>query len=483
MQSPGARKAMRASSWSAVDALARQGIQFVVMLVLARLLSPSEFGLFAILSFFVTVCAAAIQSGLVMAIVRNPISGESEWTGIFWLNLAVAISFGAALAISGPFLARFFGNAQLGSLLLAAGVVVILSAFGSVHAAILMSRLEWSRLATVSLVSSVLGGLLGIVMAMHGYGVWALTTMLMVSQLATAVGSWLAISWRPSLRFKLARIGPMVRFGRWMGISAVLEVAYSQGFSIMLGKMHSLNDVGMFDRGNRTQQMATGVMSAVIGRVAMPLFAERSGDRYAIRNGMKLSIGVMMLINLPMMIGMTMTAPLLIEVLFGPQWSAAAPILSIVAMAGIFYPLHVINLQALIAVGESSSFLNLEIRKKIVAVALLLIAGPFGMIAIAWAQVIAGVYAVFVNTRYSAEMFDYPLSSQLSDLRGLIIPLAALAVATALTMYLLDGPALVKLALVSAIGCAVYVGSCTIVRSAPLMTAAGLLGYDLRLRR
>jgi hypothetical protein len=268
----------------------------------------------------------------------------------------------------GPLLARFYEQPMLASLMWVAAAQVILSAMGSVHHALLSRRLALKQLTKCGAAASFVSGALGIAAALAGWGVWALAVQMIIASLVYSIALWLALPWRPRLRVRLTAARPLWSFGLWVSMSSILDVAYSQGFALIVGKLHGVRDLGLFGRAQSIQSLPLAAFAA-LQRIALPLFVERLNDPEGLRIGFRKAISLTMLPTVPMMAGLALVADLLIVVLFGEQWRDAAPILVILTAAAVLAPMHTLNLNLLLARGESKHYLALEIRKKLVGVA------------------------------------------------------------------------------------------------------------------
>jgi O-antigen/teichoic acid export membrane protein len=317
--------------------------------------------------------------------------------------------------------------------------------------------LKFRTLALVGLVSNAISGAAAIVAALNGAGVWALAINILLSTAVSSALLWVVHDWRPRLVFSPRSIAHYLSFGGLVSIANILQVIYSGGFSLLIGKFHGLRDVGLYNRASNTQGLPSGIISALIGRVALPLFAARQGDPEAHKRGLRSANEFTMLLNLPAMAGLALLSDLVIEVLFGSQWSEAAPILSILAVGGILLPLHSNNVFALLGRGRSKLFIRNELLKTSFGAVAVISATPFGITAVAYAQVIYSVVALAINTAPSRRELAYGAWSQLRDLRGLLLTTLAMSLAVAAVKLMMGGPTLLVLAICVIAGAVSYV--------------------------
>lgn len=422
----GIEQAAKAGLWSTLDLLIRQGFQFVVSVVLARLLTPSDFGLIALLTFFTSLSIVFVQGGLATALIQRRDTSIEEESAVFWLNLLASVVFGAVLLAIAPGIARLYEQPLLAPLMGVAAAQIVLSALGAVQGSLLSRELRFDQLMKTGIASSFISGAAGIAAALAGWGVWALATQMIAAAAIGTATLWWVSDWRPILHFRPRTLRRLFAFGSWLSLSSTLDVLYTQGFALLLGKIYGVSELGLYNRASSTQLLPSNVLSLVIARVALPLFSARSGDPVAVRRGVRLAIGISMLLNLPLMLGLSLLARPVIGVLFGAQWLPAAPILSILALGGGLLPLHVINLQVLLAHGGSGRFFSIEAAKKLVGIVCIVVGSFFGILGLAWSQVIAGVLALWLNAAPMTRLIDYGAGRQLRDLAGLVVPLIAM---------------------------------------------------------
>lgn len=449
-------KAARAGAWSALDIVLRQGVQFVVSIILARLLAPAAFGLIALLAFFTSLSITFVQGGLTQALVRHQDSTHEEESAVFWCNFAAALAFTAILVLLAPWLARFYEEPLLAPLILVAAAQIVLSSLGAVQTALLTRTLRFDQLTKTGIISSLLSGGAGVAAAVYGLGVWALAIQLLVMAGVSTLTLWWVSDWRPALRFRLSSISHLFRFGWYLSLSSVLEVVYSNGFALIIGKFYGVRDLGLLSRAHGIQILPTGIISTVISRTTLPLFAARIGDPEALRRALRASLRLAMFLSMPMLAGLSALSDLVVMTLFGPKWMDAAPLLRVLAVGGILLPLHVLNLQVLLAQGNSKLFLKLEIQKKLIGIACLTLGSVFGIIGFVYASVVFSGIAFALNARPTAASLAYGPLKQLWDLRGVSAATVFMIVVVLLLKPLMALPPAASLAVLVFAGASAY---------------------------
>jgi O-antigen/teichoic acid export membrane protein len=420
-------RAASAGAWSAIEMVARQGIGFVVSIILARLLAPEHFGLIALLTLFSGLATVLVQGGLTLALVQRQDTSHAEESAVFWCNLAAGVVFAGLIILIAPVVANFYGYPTLRLLMPVAAAQVVLGSLGAVQTALLTKQLQFDKLTKTGVVAAILSGVAGIGAALLGWGVWALAVQMLVQAFISSVLLWIVSDWRPSLRFRWRDLAPLYRFGLGISASSALEVLYSQGFALLIGKLHGAHDLGLFNRALATQALPGTILSSIVSRVALPLFSARLDDPPALKRGLRLSLGISMLISTPMVAGLAVLSDLIIVCLFGEKWSPAAPILTILAVAGSLLPYHVLNLQLLLAHGKSDEFLRIEVQKKIIGIGLAALGSIFGIVGLAWALVVGAFVSLLLNSAPAKRLIDYGIVEQIWDNRGIIGATLAMA--------------------------------------------------------
>jgi len=457
------QKSTSAAKWSALDVFMRQGVQFFVSVVLARILAPEDFGVIAMLALFIGMASIFIDSGFSSALIQRQNTTLTDESTIFFFNLAMGAVVASLLCAAAPWIASYFKQSVLQYLTYAMAFNLFFGAFGSIHNTLLTKEMNFKVTAKVGLVASLLSGTLAIIMAYQGYGVWSLAGLTLVSGITTVLLLWLWHPWRPIWLFSIESLRSYFRFGGYQMAAALADVFSTNLYLIMIGKMYSVRDVGFYDRAQRTQQLPITLMMGIINRVAYSTFATVAEDKARLVRGLRQAQAISMFVNMPVLVGIIILAEPLVLTLFGAQWSSCVTILQVLALGGLLWPLHVLNLNILMAQGRTDLFFWITIFKKVVTISLTVAASFYGVMAIAWAQVAISIFAYFVNTHYTKELLGYSGWKQLSDLGmnfAAVIPMAVAVYFVRDTMQLLP---LIELAVASVVGTVIYLLTCRLV--------------------
>ncbi len=458
------RRLLSAGLWSAIDLGSRFGIQFVVSIILARLLSPEQFGVYALTAIFVALSGVLVDGGFSTALIQRREVTRAVETAVFQYNLLAAAGMALIIVTVAPSMAEFYGYPVLQPLLYASAAIVVVNATAAVPAALLNRNLEFARLARAGLTSSIAGAVAGVGAAVAGLGVWSFPIAAGASATCQAALVWWLGGWRPLWRFNLRPAREMLGFGSLLTVSGVLEVGYSNGYPLVIGRLYGASDVGFYNRGQTLQALPSSVISGIVQRVLLPVLSAKADDPQALKHGAKAAVATSMLFTVPLMLFLGLFADLVIEVLYGSQWAPAAPILTILALAGALFPLHVINLQILLALGRADWFFRIEIVKKLIGLAMVVVGSFFGIIGLAVGQLVFAILAFFVNARPSARSIAYPWHEQLRDVGGIVLVAGGTMVLTKLLQPVLPfGDLLNLILLVGFAGC-IFIGAALLFR-------------------
>lgn len=409
------RKAKTALLWSSADILLRQGLNFCIAVALARMLSPENFGTIALLLLFTGIASAFVDSGLSSALIQRQDVSHTDESTVFWFNLFMGAAVALALSAVGPAVATFYDLPVLAPLTYVMAFNVFICALGSIHGTLLTKQLDFRTLTKIGAISAVVSGMVALVCAWKGLGVWALAVQTLVSSMMTTLLLWVFNSWRPLFVFSRDSAKRLFGFGGYLLASALLEIAYARGYTLLIGKYYSVRELGFYNRADEIKQLPVGLLSGILSRVAFPIFSATANDKAKLRAGLQLSVRGIMLLNIPLMLGLSAVAEPLVLTVFGEKWLPATPYMQVLCLAGIFWPLHVLNLNILMAQGHASLFFRLEIIKKVVGVCCLIVGSFYGVMGIAWSQVVFGFVAFLINAHYSRLFVDYGPLAQMRD--------------------------------------------------------------------
>jgi O-antigen/teichoic acid export membrane protein len=460
---------IHALSWSFVEVIGRQGVQFVIGIVLARLLFPAQFGLIAMLMIFMAVAQSFLDSGFGAALIQKRDVTQLDTCSIFYFNIIVGIAAACILSLVAPEIAEFYNQPVLTSLTRALSLVIVINSFGLIQETIFTKQLNFKILTKVSLIASTLSGIIGVALAFFGFGVWSLVVQQLSRAFFRTICLWFLSPWRPAMIFSFNALRKMFGFGSRLLLSDLLNRIFDNIYLLVIGKLFSATDLGFFSRAKSFQELPSNTSAEMVGRVTFPVFSGIQNDPARLKRGLKKTLTTLSLVNFPMMIGMGIIARPLVLVLLTGKWAACIPYLQLFCVVGLLYPLHFINLNVLIALGRSDLFLRLEIIKKVLIVINIVVTWRWGISAMIYGMIATSLISYYLNSYYNGVLLGYPLWEQLRDLFSSLI-IAVLMGLVVYTLGLLPFPNYWSTLLVQIpTGIVVYVCLCRLFRLTAFM--------------
>ena len=457
------KKTVRGTFWSAVDNVANQGVTFLVGLVLARLLTPHEYGLIGYIMILVAVFNSIVDSGFSNALIRKKDAEETDYSTAFIFNLAVSLVLMAAMVlVAGPF-SLFFKEPQLVPLVRVMSVIVVINALALIQRTRLVKSVDFKTQTKASLISSVSSGAVGLAMAFGGLGVWSLVGQQISRQFINTVCLWILNRWKPTWKFSWSSFRELFGFGWKLLVSGLIDTVWKEIYQLVIGKFYSTSTLGQYTRGKQFSDIFSSNMTSIVQRVSYPVLSSIQDERERMKEGYRKIIRTTMLTSFVLLFGLSAVAESLLTVLIGPQWLEAAHYLQIICFAASLYPLHAINLNMLQVQGRSDLFLKLEIVKKIIAVGPLLLGIFIDIDWMLWSSLATSIIAYFLNARYSGTLIGYPIRAQIKD----ILPsfgVAAVMAACVWPLALLDLRPIWMLLVQLCAGATVTIGLCEALR-------------------
>lgn len=427
-------KTVKGASWSFLDNIANQGITFLVGLLLARMLTPEEYGLIGIIAIFIAVFNTIVDSGFSNALIRKNDANDTDYSTGFFTNLVFSVFLFGVLFITAPLIATFFREPQLVSLLRVMGSIIIINAFAIIQRTLLVKKVDFKTQTFVSLISSISSGVIGIGMAYRGYGVWSLVGQLVSRQLLNTIFLWIFNKWFPKLVFSITSFKEMWTFGWKLLVSSLIDTVWREIYQVVIGKCYSSATLGQYTRAKQFSDICSTNLTSVIQRVSYPVLSSIQDDKIRLKLAYQKVIKTTMFITFVLMLGMAACAKTLIICLIGEQWIECIPMLQIVCLIGMLYPLHAINLNMLQVQGRTDLFLKLEIIKKCIAIVPLILGVFIGIYWMLFSSLVTSVISYYLNAYYSGPFLDYSIKEQVKD----ILPSLGISLVVTVPVYLVS---------------------------------------------
>lgn len=428
------RKTISGVFWSLGQQFSIKIVGFTITILLARILTPAEFGLIAMLSVFISVGNVLMDSGLTSSLIRTKGADQQDYATVFYVNLAGSVLIYFLLFCTAPFVARFYRQEVLSPVLRVYGLIIILNAFFAVQNTILTKEMNFRRQTNIQIPSAIAGGILGIVLAKLGYGVWSLVWMSLFTAFCSTLMHWMASPWRPSRSLNLEKLKYHFGFGYKIALSSILDSIHQNIYVLIIGKFYSVTALGYYSRAEAISQLPVSNISHAISKVTYPMFSEIAEDNAQLKTVYRKIMQQVIFWNAPALIFLSIIAEPLFRLMLTEKWLPAVPYFQILCIAGIMYPLHAYNLNILKVKGRSDLLLRLEVIKKTVSVIGILSVFSFGIYGLLYFQLLFNFFGYYINSGYSGKLINYPTMEQVADL----LPILAMAAVTGLCSYFLD---------------------------------------------
>ena len=426
-------KTVKGVAWSGIDNVAQFGVSFIVSIVLARLLSPDDYGLIGIITIFTAVCTALINGGFTTALIRKNDSTDEDYNTAFIVNLGVSLLLYVVIYLFSPFIADFFHREELVALTQVSSLGMIIGALGLVQQTRLTKCIDFKSQTKITIVASVASGIVGIVMAMMGIGVWSLVAQSLTSQSLRTILLWVTNKWVPQLCFSSESFHELFGFGWKMMVSGVLDTVWKELYQVVVGKFYSPSTLGQYTRAKGFSQLFSSNLTNVIQRVTYPVLSNIQDDKERMIAAYRRIIKVTMFITAISMFFLGAISEPLLYCLIGPKWNEDATYLPLICFVGSLYPLHAINLNMLQVQGRSDLFLGLEIVKKIIGILPLYICIIYGVMPMLYTSIFTGIICYFLNSYYPGKLLGYSSWMQIKD----IAPSYGIAIMVSFAVYFL----------------------------------------------
>jgi teichuronic acid exporter len=408
-----------------------QGIQFVIQIVLARLLIPEDYGIIALVIIFINISNVFVQSGFNTALIQKKNVDEIDFSSVFYLSLFVAVLLYIGLFFSAPFIARFYENQLFVPVLRVLSLTLFFGAFNSIQNAVISREMQFRKLFISSTVAILVSGSIGIYMAYYNFGVWALVGQQITNQLLVILILLYTVRWSPKFLFSFKRVKVLFSFGWKLLVSSLLTTVYMDLRSLIIGKMYNPAMLGFYNRGQQFPSIITTNINGSIQSVLLPVLSSQQDNKQRVKDMVRRAIVTSSFLIFPMMVGLAITAESMVKILLTDKWLPCVPFLQIFCIVYALTPIHTANLQAINAIGRSDIFLKLEIIKRVIGLFILGVTVFYGVYAIALGQVLSGIIATFINAHPNKVLLKYGYVEQIKD----IIPSLLLSLIMGLSIY------------------------------------------------
>lgn len=401
--------------WKFAERISAQLVTFVVSIILARLLSPSDYGIITMVTVFITIANVFVVSGFGNSLIQKKNADNIDFSTVFYFNILFSIAVYLVMFFCAPIVANFYDMPILSPVLRVLSLKLILAGINSVQQAYVSRHMLFYRFFWSTLIGTIVSAVVGIAMAYNGFGVWSLVAQYLTNSLIDTCVLWITVKWRPQRIFSARRLIPLISFGWKLLLDQLLTSIYNNLKSMVIGKVYTTNDLAFYSKGVQFPDLLVTNINSSISSVLFPALSKLQDDRVALKKALQKSIRTSSFLLSPALCGLFAIAPVFINLLLTEKWIECVPYLRIACVYFMFFPMTTANLEALLALGKSDISLKLTIIKRIVGIVLIAVTIKYGVLAIAISELLVVVLAVFLNAYYISRYLDYSVWKQLKD--------------------------------------------------------------------
>lgn len=410
------QKTVKGIIWNSIQHFTNNGVHFLLMIFMARLLGPKEYGLIGLTTVFMAIASTFVDSGFANALIRKKNCTNDDFSTVFFFNLFISIVCYFIIFVIAPYVGDFYKEPILCPILRVLGLLLIIQAFCAVQSTILTKNIDFKKRTKITVSKNIISGLIGLLFAFLGYGVWALVIQSLTASILFSIMLWSTTEWYPNMHFSKKSFKELFDYGSKLLLSSLINTTYGQIYPIVIGKFFSAATLGNFSRARHWADLGSKNLTGILQGVTFPVLAKIQDDDKQLENVYRRMIRTSCYIIFPVMIGMSATAHPLTLVVIGEKWDFSAYLLQIICFSMMWYPVHALNLNLLQVKGRSDLFLKLEIIKKIMGVCILCISIPLGIVAMCYFNIASSLIALFINTYYTGKLIHVGFIKQMRDI-------------------------------------------------------------------
>lgn len=426
-------KAISNIIWKLAERVGAQMVSFIIQLILARILIPEEFGTIAIVNVFIAIGNVFISNGLGTSLIQKKDADELDFSTVFYFNILLSVSLYGLLYLFTPLIAKLYSNKELVWVIRVLGLQLLLSGVKTVQQAFVARRLQFRLFFWATFIGTVISGFVGIALAYSGAGIWALVAQHLTNSAIDMIMLFFVTKWHPKLLFSIQRLKPMIAYGWKLLAGALVNTVYDNLRSLIIGGKYSSADLAYFNRGQQIPDLIYDNTAVTIESVLFPVMSKVQDDKEALRSLTRRFIRVCSYIMSPLLIGVAVTADTMVRVLLTDKWLLAVPYVRIYCIVRMLGPMQIANMQVIKAVGRSDISLKVEVIKKTVGIAILLISMRYGVLWIALSNILYSLIVLMINAYPTNKLIDYSYRMQLIDM----LPNLAASVAMGIVVFLI----------------------------------------------
>lgn len=449
--------------WRFAERCAAQFVTLIVSIVLARILTPSDFGTVSLVMVFTTIMQVFVDSGLGTALIQKKNADDLDFSSVFYFNFAVCLILYVGMFIVAPYIAGFYNDTSLTPIIRVVSLTIVISGVKGIQQSYVSRNMLFKRFFFATLGGTIFSALLGIGMAYAGYGVWSIVAQQLSNTAIDTLILWITVKWRPKKMFSWRRLKSLLSYGWKLLASSLLDTVYNNLRNLVIGKIYTSADLAYYNQGDKFPKVIITNINASIDSVLLPSMAGEQEHCERVKSMTRRAIKTSTYIMAPLMMGLLFCAEPIVKLLLTDKWLPCVPYLRIFCFTYMFWPIHTANLNAIKAMGRSDLFLKLEIIKKAMGLILLLFTMRISVMAMAYSLIVSGILSQIINSWPNWRLLNYNYFEQLRD----ILPSIIIAVGMGICVYFISFirmPTIIILLLQVVVGAAIYIGTSAVLK-------------------
>ncbi len=460
--------------WRFMERVGAQLVQFIVSIVLARILLPEDFGIVALVVVIASVFQVFVDSGLGNALIQKKNSDDVDFSSVFYFNMVLCVVLYGTLFFVSPLISAFFNQAELTPVLRVLGLIVVISGIKNIQQAYVSKTMQFRKFFFATIIGTIISAVVGVVLALNGAGVWALVAQRLTNLTVDTLVLWITVDWRPKKIFNFDRLKELLKYGWKLSVSSLINTLYGSIRSFIIGKQYTEADLGYYNQGEQVPMVIGTNINRAIDSVLFPVMSENQDDPQKVKAITRKTLKTSMYILAPLMVGLSVCSKEIVPLFFTEKWNDAIPFLAVFAIIYMFFPFHTANLNAIKAMGRSDIFLSLEAIKFLFDLLCLIVAFKFGPFAIALSLLVSDVISQVINSFPNRKLISYGYLEQLKDISAELI-LAFVMGGIVLLVKLLNFGLVLTLILEVIVGVIIYVTGSVLFKLESYKTLIGIL--------
>lgn len=441
--------------WRFLERSGSQGVNFIVSIILARKLGPEAYGVITLANVFIAILLVFVEKGFGTALIQSKEADDYDFSSVFFFNLCICIVLYMLLFFATPFISSYYGIDELTPVIRALGLILISSGLKNVQQAYVSRNLLFKKFFFSTIIATICGGTIGILMVYKGFGAWALVAQTLINEFVGTLILWLTVKWRPKLLFSWNRLITLIKFGWKLLVSSLIDTVYNKLRDLIIGKRYTADDLAFYNKGNQLPSVLVINTCTAVDSVLFPTIAKVQDDKERVKDLTRKSIKLSTFIIMPMMVGTAVCAESIIRLLLTETWLPCVPYLRVACATYAFYMIHTANLNAITAIGRSDIFLKLEILKKGIGILTIVLTIQYGPFVLVCSGLFASVVSMIINCYPNKRLLSYGFIEQMKD----IFPSTAIACVMGSIVGLINFiafPDIVKLIIQVIVGVFIY---------------------------